>query len=344
MTSSQTSAVNVVFGAMTFGEEGTEQARVHDKADCAAILDIFQAHGHNEVDTARFYGEGTSESFLGDLNWQKRGIVMDTKYYPTVGRAMSKSNAPEGGWSHSPEHLRKNLMDSLKALKADKIDMWYLHGPDRSTPYEVTLKAVNDLYKEGHFKRFAISNYMAWEVAQICEICKRNGYIMPSVYQGVYNALHRSVEPELFPCLRNYGMAFYNYNPLAGGYLTSRYMRDTQDKSLEDGSRFDPSRWQGKMYRKRYWNDEYFDALDILRPVAKKHGLTEAECALRWMTHHSLMTKKNGDGIIIGASSTKHMEENMKFLDDPNPLPEDVVQALNDGWAKVKAISGQYWH
>lgn len=80
MTSSQKSAVNVIFGAMTFGREGTEQARVFTQKDCEAILNIFQAHGHNEVDTARFYGEGTSDEFLGDLDWKKRGLVMDTKY------------------------------------------------------------------------------------------------------------------------------------------------------------------------------------------------------------------------------------------------------------------------
>jgi aflatoxin B1 aldehyde reductase len=363
MALQEKSAVKVVFGAMTFGREGTEQARVHTLEDCSAILDIFQAHGHNEIDTARFYGEGTSESFLGNLDWQKRGIVMDTKYYPTAGRQMPKSNAPEEGWRHTPEHLKQNLMDSLKALKTNNVDMWYLHGPDRTTPYEVTMKAVNDLHKEGYFRRFALSNYSAWgklqqlsrqrrhplltfptEVAQICEICKQNGYVMPSVYQGVYNALHRAVEPELFSCLRHYKMSFYNYNPLAGGYLTSRYTRDTQDKFIETGSRFDPSRWQGKMYRMRYWNDAYFDALDILRPVAKKHGLTEAERALRWMTHHSLLKRGYGDGIIIGASSAKHMEENMKLLDDPNPLPDEVVQALDEGWEKVKGISGKYWH
>ncbi|KAE8448757.1 hypothetical protein EG329_008973 [Mollisiaceae sp. DMI_Dod_QoI] len=357
MTSSQKSAVNVILGAMTFGREGTEQARVVTLEDCAAILDIFQAHGHNEVDTARFYAEGSSEEFLGNLDWKKRGIVMDTKYFnreysadpsscnadPIGELQKSITNAPEGGWTHSPEHLRQNLMNSLKALKTNKVDMWYLHGPDRTTPYEVTLKAVNDLHKEGFFTRFGISNYMAWEVAQICEICKTNNYIMPSVYQGVYNALHRAVEPELFPCLRHYGMAFYNFNPLAGGYLTSRYTRETDD-NVEQGSRFDPNLWQGKMYRMRYWSDPYFDALDILRPVAKKHGLTEVECALRWMTHHSLLKRENGDGIIIGVSSAKQMEENMKLLDDPNPLPEEVVQALDAGWAKVKSVSGKYWH
>lgn len=266
---------------------------------------------------------------------------MDTKYYPTVGKGMSKSDEPSGGWTHKPEHLRENLENSLKALKTKKLDMWYLHGPDRTTPYEVTLKAVNDLYKEGLFTRFAISNYQAWEVAQICEICNANGWIKPSVYQGVYNALHRTVEQELFSCLRHYGMGFYNYNPLAGGYLTSRYHRE--DKEHEEGSRFDPNRWQGKMYRARYWNDAYFDALDILRPVAKKHGFTEAECALRWMTHHSQLNRKDGDGIIIGASSTNHIEQNMVDL-EKGPLPDDVVKALDEGWERVRGISWKYFH
>lgn len=110
---------------------GAEQARVHSLADCATILDIFRSHGHREIDTARFYGEGSSEGFLGELDWRKRGLVMDTKYYPTAGRNMSKSDEPEGGWRHTPEHLRQNLMASLKALKADKVDMVSWAWPKR---------------------------------------------------------------------------------------------------------------------------------------------------------------------------------------------------------------------
>lgn len=334
----QKSPQNIVFGAMTIGKEGVEQTRVHTLDETAAILDVFQRHGHKEIDTARYYGQGSSEEFLGTLDWQKRGIVMDTKYYPTAGRGM-----PGQQTTHSPAELRENLMASLKALKCDKVDMWYLHGPDRTTPYAETLEAVDKLHKEGYFDRFAISNYMAWEVAQIQELCIKNGWIRPSVYQGVYNAIHRSVEPELFPCLRHYGMAFYNYNPLAGGYLTNRYHREQQNDSFEKGSRYDPNTWQGKYYRGRYWNDNMFDALEILRPVAKKHGLTEAECALRWMSHHSLLKRENGDAVIIGASSTKHLEQNLVDL-EKGPLPEDVVQALDAGWERTKVVSGKYWH
>lgn len=326
-------------GAMTFGKEGAEQARVHDLKTAGAILDVFQKHGHSEVDTALAYGNGSSEQMLGELDWQKRGLVMETKFYPTAGRQVPAEW--ESNTRHTKEGLRDALNKSLKSLKTSELDMWYLHGPDRTTPYDVTFKAVNDLYKQGSFKRLGISNYQAWEVAQICEMCNANGWKKPDVYQGVYNALHRSVEPELFPCLRHYGISYYNYNPLAGGYLTSRYHRDSKD--IEAGARFDSNTWQGKGYRGRYWNDQYFDALDILRPVAKKHGLTEAECALRWMTHHSQMKRDKGDAIIIGASSVNHIEENLVDL-EKGPLPDDVVKALDQGWDLCKGVSIRYWH
>lgn len=125
--------------------------------------------------------------------------------------------------------------------------MWYLHTPDRTVPYDVTMKAVNDLYNEGYFRKFAISNYMAWvyqrdyprsltrflfflgnswEVAEIVGICKANQYVMPSVYQGIYNAVHRSVEAELFPCLRKYGIYVPNFGRsyhLVPTFLMHRY-------------------------------------------------------------------------------------------------------------------------
>jgi aflatoxin B1 aldehyde reductase len=263
---------------------------------------------------------------------------METKLSPRA----KNIGLPEGvATTHSPEHLRLGLEASLKALQTDKVDMWYLHAPDRSTPYEVTFKEIDNLYKQGKFNRLGISNYAAWEVAQICEICDKNGWIKPTVYQGVYNGLHRAVEPELFPCMKHYGIAFYAFNPLAGGFLTDRYHRDQANH--EEGSRFDPKRNQGANYRRRYWSDEYFDALDILRAACKKHGLTEAECALRWMTHHSFLSKEQGDAIIIGASSAKQLEQNLVDM-EKDRLPDDILQAFDEGWAKVKAVCRPYFH
>ena len=338
MAQTPKTALKIVFGAMTIGEAGAESVRVHTLDEASGILDVFQKHGHAEIDTALAYGGGSSEKFLGQLHWADRGLVMATKLSPRVNLGQGKAT------THTSENMREALKRSLASLQTDKIDLWYLHAPDHTTPYEVTLREVNNLYNQGYFRRFGISNYAAWEVAQICEVCEKNGWVKPSVYQGVYNAIHRAVEPELFPCLKHYGIAFYAYNPLAGGYLTDRYDRSmlTESKEVEEGSRFDPSKWQGKNYRKRYFNEEYFDALDILRPVAKKHGLTEAEAALRWEVHHSGLENARGDAIIIGASSAKQLEQNLTNL-EKGPLPDEIVEAFEEGWRRVKGVCLPYY-
>jgi aflatoxin B1 aldehyde reductase len=316
-------------------------ARVHTIEEAGKIVDVFQAHGHNEIDTARIYGNGSSEEILAKLDWQKRGLIMDTKLYPNgalIGRALSTGGL---SYTHTPADVRRGFEDSVKALGCRDVDMFYLHGPDRINSLEETLRTVNELYKEGRFKRFGISNYMSWEVAKICEICEKNGWIKPTVYQGIYHVLQRRIEDELFPCLHHYSIALYAFQPLAGGFLTGRYTRD-QD-SFEPGSRFDPNKPQGQLHRGRYWNEEYFDGLDIIKATADKHGLSLAEVALRWIEHHSMMKREKGDAIIIGASSLRHLEENLADL-EKGPLPEDVLEALEKAWAKTRGAAPRYWH
>lgn len=300
------------------------------------MLDVFQSHGHSEIDTARVYGGGSSEEYLGQLAWRSRNLTMATKLSPR-----------SGAYTHKRDALKPALLESLRALRTDTVDMWYLHAPDHATPYEETLEAVNALYEAGYFKRFGISNFAAWEVAQICEVCRAREWKAPDVYQGVYNALHRAVEPELFPCLRRYGVAFYAFNPVAGGMLTDRYTREGarggSEEQIETGSRFDPERTQGKNYRGRYWNETYFDALDVVRPVAKRLGLTTAEAALRWMSHHGGLKREFGDAVIIGASSAAQLEENLVNL-EKGPLPEEMVRAFDEGWAIVKGVCKPYFH
>ena len=97
---------------------------------------------------------------------------------------------------------------------------------------------------------------------------------------------------------------------VGGGFFTGRY-RSLEDPNAasDPGSRFDPNTWQGKMYRERYWNAPYFNALTKIEAVAQKHGLTLAEIALRWISHHSLLKREYGDAVLIGASSVKHIEQ-----------------------------------
>ncbi|KAF4893705.1 Aflatoxin B1 aldehyde reductase member 3, partial [Colletotrichum fructicola] len=197
-------AIPVVFGAMTIGSPNISGLKVTTVEDVNNMLDLFQSRGHNEIDTARLYGGGTTETYLADAKWEERGIVMGTKLYPN-----SKTSGATGPLSYTLRagDVRRGLLDSLKALNTNKIDLWYLHGPDRETPLEETLSEVNKLHEEGHFNRFGISNFMSWEVAKIWELCDRNGWIKPTVYQGAYNALHRGVELELITCLRHYNIA-----------------------------------------------------------------------------------------------------------------------------------------
>ncbi|EIN07557.1 Aldo/keto reductase [Punctularia strigosozonata HHB-11173 SS5] len=328
---------------MTFGEEGKGGVRVSDLQDIEAILDVFAAHGHTELDNARVYAEGTSEGHVAKIDLAKKGLKVETKLYPNAGLPEAVRTEMFGDLviTHRPEDLRKYLDQSLKEVGTDCLEMWYLHGPDRSTPYEDTLKAVNDLYKEGKFKRFGISNYMSWEVAQMCEICKANGYVLPTVYQGIYNAVQRNIEPELIPCLRKYGISFYAFNALGGGFFTGRYL-SPEDK-VDPGSRFDDEKMQGKMYRMRYWKDSYFKAVGIIKEASDKHGLTMAEVALRWISHHSVLKREYGDSVIIGASSLKYIEQNLVDL-EKGPLPEDVVKALDEAWGTVKAVAAPYFH
>ncbi|PPQ66845.1 hypothetical protein CVT26_009624 [Gymnopilus dilepis] len=341
-SSEQKSALNIVMGAMTFGEPGTEGARVHDIKDVEAILDIFRSHGHTEIDTARVYCAGTSEEYLGKIDLASKGIKIETKLYPR--------KAGPDPITHDEKGLRKHLAASLKALNVNSLEMWYLHGPDRTVPYEETLRVVNDLYKEGYFKRFGISNYAAWEVAEIVGICKAKGYIQPTAYQGIYNAIHRSVEPELLPCLRKFGISFYEFNPLAGGFFTGRYA--SPNDSPEEGSRFDPNRHQGQSYRNRralflmpaqYWKEPYFKALSSIKNVADAHNLTLTEVALRWISHHSQLKREYGDAVLIGASSLNHIKQNLVDL-EKGPLPDEVVKALDQAWFDVQPYASRYFH
>lgn len=112
-------------------------------------------------------------------------------------------------------------------------------------------------------------------------------------------------------------------------------------KNYEPGSRFDPRRWQGSLHRGRYMNDFYFDALDILQPVANKYGLTEAECAFQWLKHHSNLT--DGDNIIVGASHLSQLETNLVDV-EKGPLPDEAVEARDAAWETVRGVVPKYFH
>ncbi|UJR12717.1 hypothetical protein I4U23_016891 [Adineta vaga] len=156
----------------------------------------------------------------------------------------------------------------------------------------------------------------------------------------MYNALTRALEEELIPCFRHYEIDIVAYNPLAGGLLAKQYKSLSE---IPNEGRFSDTEGNrsGKMYRDRYFNDVYFDAINRLTPVVEKHGLTMAETALRWILHHSKLRPFDGDGIIIGASSVKQLESNLKDL-QKGSLPDEVVQALDEAWQTTRSVAKTY--
>jgi aflatoxin B1 aldehyde reductase len=180
-----------------------------------------------------------------------------------------------------------------------------------------------------------LSNFAAWQVAEVVEICRHNGWMQPTVYQGMYNALTRDVERELFPCLRNYGIGFYAYNPLAGGMLTGKH-RSRQD--IPDSGRFRPERG----YLDRYWRDDYFDVLQRLGDACEESGLKPVEVAMSWLVNHSLLDAQQGDGIILGASKADHLAQNMAACTQA-PLDREILDILDQGWQVIKPNCFKYF-
>ncbi|KAL4879389.1 NADP-dependent oxidoreductase domain-containing protein [Aspergillus karnatakaensis] len=324
----QSPVPRTILGLMTFGPDESKGARITSLDDFNKSLDYFQQQGFNEIDTARVYVGGAQEAFTAQARWKERGLTLATKWYP------------KNPGDHKADVIRQNLELSLKELGSDQVDIFYLHAPDRSIPFAETLEAVNELHKEGKFVQLGLSNYTAFEVAEIVTICNERGWVRPTIYQAMYNAITRSIETELIPACKRYGIEIVVYNPLAGGIFSGKYK--TKDVPAE--GRYSDTAASGSMYRKRYFRDATFDALAIIEPVVQKHGLTLPETAFRWLHHHSALDIENGrDGIIIGVSSFSQLESNIKDV-QKGPLPEEVVQALDKAWLITKPTTPNYWH
>ncbi|CAG8561312.1 7799_t:CDS:10 [Ambispora gerdemannii] len=320
----------VILGTMTFGYR--EHPRIDDPEVVQQILDIFRGFGHDELDTARVYCGGSTEELLGDLEIvTKQKFKIATKVTPDLKKS-----------GKSPIEIIEGLFQSsLTALKVPKVDLLYLHAPDHTTPIEITLKGVQQVYEKGLFKEFGLSNFTAWQVAEVYYICKHNGYVLPTVYQGMVSyAITRDVEHELFPALRKFGIRFYAYNPTAGGLFAGKFT--SLDSEIEKGSRFDPNLVNGRMYRERYGKQAYFEAINYINSVVAKHNISTVEAGLRWINHHGKMDANCGDAIIIGASSIEHTRENLEFL-EKGPLPDDIVQAFDETWHKVQPFVPPYF-
>lgn len=309
--------VNLVLGTMTFGESVFSP-------QVEAFINAFLDSGYEELDTAYVYNEGTCERLLGEvLPGLNRPYKIATKVNPRVSGRLDGAAA------------YKQVNESLERLRISSVDTVFLHFPDPATPVISVLEAMADLHDRGKYTELGLSNFPAWMVADVWHICDKHGWVKPTVFEGIYNPLTRRAEVELNACLNQFGMRFYAYNPLCGGLLTGRYARFEE---VPTDGRFA----HRPNYRGRYWKQSFFDAVDVIRMAAEKHGLNIVEAVYRWLAHHSMLDETRGDAILIGASKLSHLQQNMKAL-SAGPLPAEVVEAFEAAWAIAKGDSPEYF-
>lgn len=321
----------VILGLMTFGPRAEDGARITDVATFDKALDVLQARDYNEVDTARVYIGGQQEAFSRQARWKERGLTLATKV-----------KYPANPGDNAADKVIESVETSLKELGTDCIDILYLHRMDRGTPLEETLGVLDKLHKAGKFVRLGISNFAAFEVAEAVLIANHNGWVRPTIYQGMYNVITRNMEPELLVACRRYGLDVVVYNPIAGGLFSGKIK--SKDMVPESGRFSNVSSAQGQNYRQRYFRDSIFRSMQIIEAAVEKEGLSMIETALRWMVHHSKLRFKDGnDGIILGVSSVDQLESNLDHL-EKGPLPEAVLEVLDQAWQISKSESVHYWH
>ena len=297
-----------------------------------------------ELDTAIAYAGGNTEEILGRIfarmpKERLAKLSVATKANPW-GEKMA-SVAGEGGLR--AEKFRAQVGKSLTALDPKSIDILYLHAPDSETTLYDVLETAQGLYRSGAFKTLGLSNMSAWEVVRAHAICKENQWVLPTIYQGMYNPLTRQVEPELIPALKSLNMRFVAYNPLAGGLLTGKHEKLLNGSGSGDDGGIKAGRFKNnEMYKARFWNEAYFEAVEVIKKAAEEEGITPTEASLRWMYFNSKLSGAKGDGVIIGASSIAQCRENL-IASRKGPLSEKLLNAFDEGYELVKSVQPPYF-
>jgi aryl-alcohol dehydrogenase-like predicted oxidoreductase len=307
-----------VLGTMTFGDSV-------DEPTAAAMVDRFLAAGGTGIDTANGYAGGRSEEILGSvLAGRRDDVLLATK----VG--IPNPDA-EGAAPLSAAAVERCVHASLRRLRTEQVDVLYLHQPDRSTPAEETLTAVRALVDAGTVRTWGVSNYSAWQIAELRHTAAALGLDDPVLGQQVYSVIATRIDDEYAEYATTTGLGTVVYNPLGGGLLTGRHRADD---APSDG-RFGSSPLAG-MYRSRYWNDEVFAAVEQLRSIADGAGVPMAELALRWTLGRPVV-----DAVLIGGSRLANIEANLAAL-AAGALPDDVQQAVDDVAASLRGPMPAY--
>ncbi|ASN37887.1 aldo/keto reductase [Arthrobacter sp. 7749] len=309
--STTTSAANLVLGTMTFGDTA-------DAATSAQILRTALDAGIRHIDTANAYVGGVTEELLATLLEGKRDEVF----------LASKAGMPHADAGDdallSPAALRRSVEGSLKRLNTDRLDLFYLHQPDYSTPLEETLAEVAKLHTEGKILALGVSNFAAWQIAQIQQVAHAIGAPQPIVAQQLYNLVGRRIETEYLPFAAATGVETMVYNPLGGGLLTGQHSF-TQRPT---GGRFGDSRL-AEMYTQRYWDADLFAAIDKLSAIAAEADISLIELSLRWLAYH-----RQVDSLLLGGSKVQQLQANLVAI-AAGPLDPELAEAASAASASL---------
>ena len=197
--------------------------------------------------------------------------------------------------------------------------------------FKDTLSGVNELYKQGAFKRLGLSNFSAEDVEEVVKVSKENNWVVPSVYQGNYSAVARRTETEIFPTLRKHNIAFYAYSPIAGGFLSK-----SKAELTDPEGRFGKAGALAQIYNGMYNRPSFVEALGVWEEIAKEEGITKAELAYRWIVYHSKLDAALGDAVIIGARNQEQFRETMAGI-KKGPLSDKAAKKIDGIWESVKA-------
>jgi aryl-alcohol dehydrogenase-like predicted oxidoreductase len=308
------------FGTMTFGDgRGIFKAiGAQGQAEADILIKTSLDGGINFFDTADVYTEGESEKILGqslkNLKVARKDVVIATKVYGRVGPGRNDVGASRG-------HIMDGVEASLRRLQTDHIDLYQIHANDSVTPVEETLRALDDLVRQGKVRYIGCSNWQAWKIAKSLGISEFKNLARFETIQAYYSIAGRDLEREIVPLMESEKVGLLVWSPLAGGLLSGKFSRTNQKPADSRRTEFDFP----LVDKERTWK-----ILDVIAPIAKAHGCSAARISLAWLLAKPVVTS-----IIIGAKrldqlgdnlaavELKLTEEEIKRLDDVSDLPPE---------------------
>ncbi len=270
--------------------------------------------GINYIDTADVYANGKAEELLGRVLpglAKRQDLIIATKVYFPMGDGVNNRGL-------SRKHIFDSIHDSLKRLKQEYVDIYYCHRYDENTPLVETIQAMQDLVHQGKIMHWGVSQWTADQIAEAASKCKANGWIPPAVNQPIYSLLNRGIEERILPVCRHHGLGVAVFSPLAQGILTGKY----SGGAIPEGSR--GSIESLNMFMRDHLSDEeVLRRVDALAEIGKRSNVSAAQLALAALLHN-----QDADSLIVGASSPKQLEENVRA--SGLSLTAEIMDEIND--------------